>query len=58
MDAVGGSPLYSKHVRKHDPRRPFAYGADPDFQVYTKQVPVIVPLLPVYSLKNAKIHLG
>jgi steroid 5-alpha reductase family enzyme len=45
-------------ARRLELKQETRYGADPDFQVYTKQVPVIVPLLPVYSLKNAKIYLG
>jgi Predicted membrane protein len=34
------------------------YGADPEFQAYVKRVPVIVPLVPIYSLKKARIYLG
>lgn len=34
------------------------YGKDPEFQAYVRKVPVLLPLLPIYSLKNAKIYLG
>lgn len=34
------------------------YGADPEFQAYVKKVPILVPFLPVYSFRNAKIYLG
>jgi steroid 5-alpha reductase family enzyme len=34
------------------------YGSDPEYQAYVKRVPILVPLLPVYSLKNAKLYLG
>lgn len=34
------------------------YGSDPEYRAYVKRVPILVPLLPIYSLKNAKIYLG
>jgi steroid 5-alpha reductase family enzyme len=34
------------------------YGSDPEYQAYVRRVPILVPLLPVYSLKNAKLYLG
>lgn len=34
------------------------YGADPAFQAYVKKVPILVPFLPIYSFRNAKIYLG
>jgi steroid 5-alpha reductase family enzyme len=34
------------------------YGSDPEYQAYVKRVPILVPLLPVYSLRNARIYLG
>lgn len=34
------------------------YGSDPEYQAYVKRVPILVPFLPVYSLKNAKLYLG
>jgi steroid 5-alpha reductase family enzyme len=45
-------------ARRLEIKQEARYGADPEFQSYTKKVPVIVPLLPVYSLKNARIYLG
>jgi steroid 5-alpha reductase family enzyme len=45
-------------ARRLEIKQETRYGADPEFQVYTKKVPVLVPLLPIYSLKNAKIYLG
>lgn len=34
------------------------YGADPAYLAYGHSVPVLVPLLPVYSLKKLRIYLG
>jgi steroid 5-alpha reductase family enzyme len=34
------------------------YGDDPEFRRYAEKVPILVPLIPVYSLKNAKVYLG
>jgi len=34
------------------------YGANPDFQTYVKSVPILLPLLPIYSLRKAKLYLG
>jgi steroid 5-alpha reductase family enzyme len=34
------------------------YGMDPEYQAYVAKTPVLVPFLPIYSLKNAKLYLG
>jgi steroid 5-alpha reductase family enzyme len=34
------------------------YGTDPDYKRYVATVPVLLPLLPIYTVKNAKIYLG
>jgi steroid 5-alpha reductase family enzyme len=34
------------------------YGADPAYAQYTKTVPVLIPFLPLYSLKKLKVYLG
>lgn len=34
------------------------YAANADYQAYARTVPVLFPLLPIYSLKNLKIYLG
>lgn len=34
------------------------YGADPAYQAYVKRVPILFPLVPIYSFLNAKIYLG
>jgi steroid 5-alpha reductase family enzyme len=34
------------------------YAADADFQNYVQTVPVLIPLLPLYSLRNLKAYLG
>jgi steroid 5-alpha reductase family enzyme len=34
------------------------YGSDARYQRYVAQVPVLFPLLPIYSLRNWKIYLG
>lgn len=34
------------------------YGRDAEFQAYVREVPILLPGLPIYSLKNWKIYLG
>lgn len=34
------------------------YGADPDYVRYTTTVPVLLPFLPLYSLKRLRVYLG
>ncbi len=34
------------------------YGSDPEFRRYAETVPALVPFLPLYSLKKARIYLG
>ena len=34
------------------------YGADPEYQAYVKRVPILFPLVPIYSFRNAKVYLG
>lgn len=33
------------------------YGASPDYQRYTRTVPVLFPYVPIYSLKNVRVYL-
>ena len=33
------------------------YGDDPEYQRYSSTVPVLFPLVPVYSLKNVRVYL-
>lgn len=41
-------------ARRLEKRQNDSYGEDPEYQAYVKKVPILIPLLPVYSLKNAK----
>ena len=41
-------------ARRLEKRQNASYGEDPEYQAYVKQVPILIPLLPVYSLENAK----
>ena len=34
------------------------YGDDADYQAFTRSVPALIPLIPLYSVRNAKIYLG
>ncbi len=34
------------------------YGVDPEWQVYAAKTPVLIPFVPLKSLKNLKIYLG
>ncbi len=45
-------------ARRLEMKQEARYGADPEFQAYAKNVPVLFPFLPIYSLKDAKLYLG
>jgi hypothetical protein len=34
------------------------YGSDPEYRSYSRSVPILFPLVPVYSLKKARLYLG
>lgn len=34
------------------------YGGDATFQEYVREVPILFPLVPVYSLRDWRIYLG
>lgn len=34
------------------------YGGDEEYQAYVKRVPILLPWLPIYSLRNLKVYLG
>lgn len=34
------------------------YGNDPGFQSYEREVPILLPLVPLYSLRDLKVYLG
>jgi steroid 5-alpha reductase family enzyme len=34
------------------------YGGTPEFEAYVKQVPILLPFVPLYSLRDLKIYLG
>jgi steroid 5-alpha reductase family enzyme len=34
------------------------YGADPEYVAYAARVPILLPFLPIYSLRGARIYLG
>lgn len=44
----------TKRLEKKQDER---YGTDPEYQKYIKTVPVLFPLLPIYSLKNVKVYI-
>ncbi len=45
-------------ARRLEMKQEERYGSDPEFRAYVEKVPVLVPFVPVYSLKNARIYLG
>jgi steroid 5-alpha reductase family enzyme len=45
-------------ARRLEMKQEERYGADPEFRAYVKDVPVLIPFLPIYSLKDAKVYLG
>lgn len=34
------------------------YGADPEYRAYVARVPILLPFVPIHSLKEAKVYLG
>jgi steroid 5-alpha reductase family enzyme len=44
----------TKRLEESQDRR---YGALPDYQTYTKKVPVLFPFVPLYTLKNIRVYL-
>jgi hypothetical protein len=34
------------------------YGADSAYQAYARRTPILLPLLPLYSLRRLKVFLG
>ena len=34
------------------------YGSDPAYRDYVRRVPILLPLVPLYSLRDLKIYLG
>jgi steroid 5-alpha reductase family enzyme len=45
-------------TRRLEIRQDERYGGDPAYREYAHRVPVLVPLVPVYSVRNARIYLG
>ncbi len=41
-------------ARRLEKRQNAAYGKDPEYQEYLKKTPILIPLLPIYSLEKAK----
>ncbi|MEP7240780.1 MAG: DUF1295 domain-containing protein, partial [Devosia sp.] len=34
------------------------YGSDPAYEEYARRVPILIPLLPLYSLRKLRVYLG
>jgi steroid 5-alpha reductase family enzyme len=45
-------------ARRLELKQEARYGDDPEFRRYAQTVPILIPLVPVYSLKGAKLYLG
>ena len=41
-------------ARRLEKRQNASYGEDPEYQTYVKKVPILIPLVPLYSVENAK----
>jgi len=41
-------------ARRLEKRQNASYSEDPEYQTYVKKVPILIPLVPIYSVKNAK----
>ena len=47
IDAAGGA-------RRLELRQDKNYGSDPEYRKYVKSVPIILPFVPLYSVKKYK----
>ncbi|HKM22591.1 MAG TPA: hypothetical protein VJZ01_11195 [Lachnospiraceae bacterium] len=45
-------------ARRLEIRQNKNYGNDPEYQAYVKKTPIIIPLLPLYSVAKYKFLLG
>ena len=45
-------------ARRLEMKQAERYGTDPAYQRYVASVPILLPLLPIYSLKNLRVYLG
>ncbi len=45
-------------TRRLELKQEARYGGDPAFQCYVREVPVLIPFVPLYSLKRLRIYLG
>ena len=45
-------------ARRLEMKQAERYGSDPAHQDYARRVPILIPLLPLYSLSKLKIYLG
>ena len=41
-------------ARRLEIRQNFAYGSDPEYQAYIKKTPILLPLVPIYSVERHK----
>lgn len=41
-------------ARRLELRQDKNYGADPEYQEYVRKVPIIIPFIPLYSVKKYK----
>ena len=45
-------------AKRLEQKQSSTYGENADFQKYEQTVPILIPWIPLYTLKNAKIYLG
>ena len=41
-------------ARRLEIRQNYSYGNDPEYQAYIKKTPILLPLLPIYSVERHK----
>jgi steroid 5-alpha reductase family enzyme len=61
LSAVGYISIFlimKGSARRLELKQAERYSRDPAFQTYIEQVPILFPLVPIYSFRNAKIYLG
>ena len=45
-------------ARRLDLKQAERYGSDPAYRDYVRRVPILLPLVPLYSLRDLKVYLG
>ena len=54
MGYIGIVYVMFSGARRLELRQAEVYGSDPEFQAYIKRTPILIPLIPIYSVAKHK----